>query len=376
MKNRIGLDIRIFGTMHGGIGRYCQELFPRILAMDKENQYYLFYNKKAVDLEQLEVFKKFSNATLVETSIRHYSLGEQISFLKKLNDFNLDLVHFPNFNVPLLYKKPFITTIHDMVHHKIGGAKKSHLLHFYAYKKIIENAGIKARKIITVSEVSKNDIAAFLNVPKDKISVIYEGSSLSTEVTAEQVEKVKMSYLLAKPYFLFVGVLERKKNLVNLTRGFDLFIQKYKADVDLVITGKIDSHYPEVKHKALDIKHNNRVVFTGPVDDAELRALYKGAYAFTTASLHEGFGLPGVEALSFGLPLLVSNIPVFNEIYDNAAIYFDPLNPEDIAEKMNLLVRDSQFYRQIQEKSFNRSLQFDWNKAAGETLEVYKAVSS
>lgn len=376
MGYKIGLDIRMFGTMHGGIGRYEQELFPRILAMDTENKYFLFYNKKAVDFGSLEVFKKFGNATLVETSIRHYSLGEQTSFLKKLNDYNLDLVHFPNFNVPFLYKKPFVTTIHDMVHHKIGGAKKSHLLHFYAYKKVIENAGVKARKIITVSEVSKQDIADFLSVPKEKISVIYEGSSLSSEVSEEQVNKVKKSYLLHKPYFLFVGVLERKKNLINLTRGFDYLIQKYKADVDLVVVGKIDGNYPEIKHKALDIKHSDRVVFTGQVDDSELRALYKGAYAFTSASLHEGFGLPGVEALSFGLPLLVSNIAVFNEIYDNAAIYFNPLSPQDIGEKMNLLVRDSQFYRQIQEKSFNRSLEFDWNKAARETLEVYKVASS
>ena len=87
------------------------------------------------------------------------------------------------------------------------------------------------------------------------------------------------------------------------------------------------------------------------MDDREFRALYKGAYAFVSASLHEGFGLPGVEALGFGLPLLVSNTPVFNEIYDNAAIYFNPLDPEDIGEKMNLLVRDGRFYEQVSEKS-------------------------
>jgi glycosyltransferase involved in cell wall biosynthesis len=291
-----------------------------------------------------------------------------------LNKYPLDVMHFPNFNLPVKYKKPFVVTIHDLVHHKISGHKKSRFLHFLAYKKVIDAAAKNSRAILTVSEASKKDIIGYLQVPPEKVTVTYEGSSLATEITQRQVEEVKRRYLLDKPYFLFVGVLERKKNVVNLTRGFDKFLQKYRINMDLVIVGKADPHYPEIKHSALDIKHPEHLVFTGRVDDKELSALYKGAYAFTSASLHEGFGLPGVEALAFGLPLLVSNTPVFNEIYDNAAIYFNPLDPDDIAEKMNLAVRDEQFYRQLQGKSFYRSQFFDWRITAGKTLEVYKEV--
>ncbi len=96
-----------------------------------------------------------------------------------------------------------------------------------------------------------------------------------------------------------------------MTRGFDYFLQTYKGNLDLVIVGKIDKHYPDIKHSALDIKNSQRLVFTGAVDELELQALYKGAFAFITASMHEGFGLPGVEALAFGLPVLASNINVF-----------------------------------------------------------------
>ncbi|MEK7161519.1 MAG: glycosyltransferase family 1 protein [Patescibacteria group bacterium] len=374
MQKRIGLDIRIFGTRMGGIGRYAQELFPRILSADKENFYFLFYNKKTVDPAELEVFKQFKNARLIETAVRHYSFAEQVSFLRLLNKHDLDLVHFPNFNVPYFYKRPFITTIHDMVHHKISGAKKSRLLHFMAYTKIIEAAAKNSQAIITVSEYSKQDIVKYLNVRPEKIHVTYEGSSLNINVGEGLVSEVKKRYLLRRPYFLFVGVLERKKNIVNLTRGFDYFLQKYKADMDLVVVGKADSHYPEIKHKALDIKNIDRLVFTGQVEEDELRALYKGAYCFATASLHEGFGLPGVEALSFGLPLLASNIPVFNEIYDNACIYFDPLDPKDIGEKMHLLSRDDRFYGQIQEKSFQRSLLFSWDNTVKETLKIHRKI--
>src|SRR6185437_7435786 len=143
-------------------------------------------------------------------------------------------------------------------------------------KKVMETAAKNAREIITVSQYSKNDISHFLQVLADKISVIYEGKSLSAEVSEQEVDQIKKRYLLDKPYFLFVGVLERKKNLVNLTRGFDQFLQKYKVKMDLVVVGKIDSHYPEIKHKAMDIKHSENLVFTGYVDDQELKALYKG----------------------------------------------------------------------------------------------------
>ena len=370
----IGLDIRMYGTGHGGIGRYAKELFPRILAMDKENKYFLFYNQ-SLSAEDLAALKKFSNAELVQSNYRHYSFGEQTAFLKQLNFYNLDLVHFPNFNFPIFYNRPFVVTIHDMVHHKIGGAKKSHFLHFLAYKKVIESAAKKAKQIITVSEYSKKDISHFLQTPAEKIKVIYEGTSINTEVQESFVNEVKKRYVLNNPYFLFVGVMERKKNLVSLTRGFDSFLQKYKAKVDMVIVGKADSHYPDIKHSALDIKNNSHLIFTGHVEDNELAALYKGSYAFTSASLHEGFGLPGVEALSFGLPLLMSNIEVFNEIYDNSAIYFNPLDPEDIGEKMNLLVRDPQFHQQLQQKSFDRSQHFNWENTARETLQVYQVAS-
>lgn len=367
----IGLDMRMLGVSHGGIGRYCRELFPRILASDLSNRYLLFYNKNSADSGDLRIFEKYKNASLIATGIRHYSLGEQLSFLRVLNKSNLDLVHFPNFNAPLFYKRPFVATIHDLVHHKIGGAKKSHYFQFLAYKKIIQNTADQAKSLITVSEYSKKDIENFLQISPAKINVIYEGSSLDPDVPETAVAEVKKRYLLDNPYLLFVGVMERKKNLVNLTRGFDYFLQKHKVKLDLVIVGGADRHYPDIKHKAMDIKNSNRLAFLGFVLDEELRALYKGAYAFVSASAHEGFGLPGVEALAFGLPLLVSNIEVFNEIYDNAGIYFNPFDPADIGEKIQLLARDSQFYEQIQRKSFERSQLFSWDRAAEETLHIY-----
>jgi glycosyltransferase involved in cell wall biosynthesis len=367
----IGFDFRMGGAINAGIGRYIFELLKRVLQHDPENRYFIFYNQNNVDEQDLIALEQYPQATLVATTIRHYSLLEQLWLPRILNHYNLDLMHFPNFNVPVMYRRPFVVTIHDMVHHKISGHKKKTLIFFYAYKYIISQAAAKSLSIITVTNAAKKEILTYLEVPKNKVHVIYEAPFLN-QVAPEQVSKIKENFLVRRPYFLFVGTLERKKNIINLTRGFDIFLEKYKLDMDLILAGKVDRHYPEIKAQALDIKHQDRLVFTDFVNDDDLAALYQGAYAFVTASLHEGFGLPGVEAMQFGLPVLAANTEVFNEVYDNAAIYFDGLDPEDIAEKMFLIANDTQFYAQQQEKSFKRAQAFDWNHAARETLNIYR----
>lgn len=370
----IGFDFRMGGTSHGGIGRYAFELLTHMLKQQTDDQFTIFYNPQIVISSDLAVFQSDERVTLVPTSARHYSFAEQTIFLRQLYRQKLDIMHFPNFNYPIFYKRPFVVTIHDVVHHKLSGHKKSRYWKFLAYKKIIETAAIKSVAIITVSEESKKDIVATLNVPESKVYVTYEAALLS-RVEERTVEAVKRKYLLSRPYFIFVGTLERKKNIIMLAKGFDIFLSKYKLDMDLVFAGKIDAHYPEIKFQAMDITHKNRVVFTDYISDLDLAGLYQGAFAYVNASLHEGFGLPGVEAMSFGLPLAVSNLPVFNEVYDNAALYFDGQNPEDIADKLYLLAKDPQFHAQMQEKSLARSVFFDWAKTASATLDIYREVN-
>lgn len=369
----IGFDFRMGGSINSGIGRYSFELLKAMLELGSLHRFSIFYNKKNVAVEDLEVFNKFDNVELIEANARHYSLAEQTSFLQILNKVKCDLVHFPNFNVPVFYKRPFVVTIHDMVHHKISGHKKSRWLHFQLYKYVISEAAKNARRVITVSESSKSDIVEMLGVPSDKVMVIYEG--VSTETQEEEVLKhVKKTFLLKRPYFLFVGTLERKKNIPQLTKAFDVFLNRYNLDMDLVIAGKIDKHYPQIKEEALKIKHKDHLVFTDYVFDHELAALYQGAYAFVSASLHEGFCLPAVEAMKYGLPVLVSNLPVFNEVCDNGALYFDPNDVDDIAHKMRLLASDNLFYKQCSIKAQARGSIYSWEKAAQETLGLYDEV--
>lgn len=370
---KIGIDFRMRGNDSAGIGRYIFELTTAILQQDTVNSYVIFYNVHNVLQSDLDTLSKHSNVQLVATNIRHYSMAEQVRLPKVLHAHNLDVMHFPNFNVPVRYTKPYVVTIHDMVHHRIGGHKKTHYLHFTAYKYIMQKAAERAVRIIAPSHAAAEDIAHFYPHVQKNISVVYEGTTLQPQ-PEEAVARVKNIFLLRRPYFLFVGTLERKKNIVTLARGFDIFREKYKLDVDLVFAGKVDRHAPDEKYKALHIKHKDNVVFTGFISDADLAALYQGAYAYANASLNEGFGLPGVEAMQWGLPLLVSNTKVFNEIYDSAAIYFDGTDPSDIAEKMHLLVNDTQFYEQQQQKSLKRGVLFSWDNTAKQTIEIYASV--
>lgn len=369
---KIGFDFRMGGSINAGIGRYAFELLTAMIHQEPNNQYFVFYNKNSSNPADISEIKKLG-ATLVQANIRHYSFGEQLQFPRILNRYDLDLMHFPNFNVPLLYKKPFVVTIHDMVHHKISGHKKSRIWKFYAYQYLIQKVAEKAKAIFTVTEAAKLEIIKYLNVPAEKIFVTYEAPAIQ-DITPTPAEQIKQKFLLSRPYFLFVGTMERKKNLPMLAKAFDLFLTKYKFDMDLVIVGKVDNHYPEIKDQVLDISHVNRLVLTGFVEEKDQAALYQGAYAFITASLHEGFGLPGLEAMRYGLPVLASNTAVFNEVYDNGAIYFDPLNPEDIAKHMQLVAQDTQFHAQMQEKSVARVQHFNWAETAKQTLVVYHKV--
>ncbi len=377
---KIGFDFRMGGSINAGIGRYSFEVLSKLLqevnkaGLAEIYQFVVFYHEQNNDPTDLKTLRELG-AELVPANYRHYSVGEQLQFPRLLGKYNLDLVHFPNFNVPIFYRRPYVVTIHDVVHHKISGHKKSRYHKFLAYKYIINRAVVRAEKVITVTETAKQEIIELLHVPSEKIVVTYEAPTRNNEVVAD-FDELSKQFLLHRPYLLFVGTLEKKKNLVNLAKGFDRLLSRYKYELDLVIAGRVDPHHPEVKEQMLAIKHCDNLVFTGFISNAEQAALYQNAFAFITASLHEGFGLPGLEAMDYGLPVLAANTPVFNEVYDNAAIYFDGTNPEDIADKIKILVTDQPFYESMQQKSLERTAQFDWKKTARQTFRIYNQVLS
>ncbi len=369
---KIGLDLRMAGESYG-IGRYSFEMAKAILAADRYNSYVLFVRDAAPFVDAGLTIH--ANVEIVGADFRHYSVGEQVWFCRLLNEHSLDLVHFMNFNVPVAYSRPYVVTIHDVVHHRLPGNKPSHVLHRLAYRYAIGTAARRSARIITVSNFSKREIMEVLGIADQKISVVYEAAT-PVPVTDADVAAARHKFGLTKPYVIFVGVMERKKNIVNLAKGFEVLREKYEMNIQLAMVGSVDSWYPEVVTQAQQIKFSKDLIFTGRVNEIEKYALLKGSQAFVSASLYEGFGLPGVEAMSVGIPLVVANTEVFNEVYDNGAVYFDGKSPDDIADKLNLLLSDQKYSAAIAGNGRERAKMFSWDRAAAETVAIYKSTGA
>jgi glycosyltransferase involved in cell wall biosynthesis len=355
-----------------GISRYIQELTLKLLALDKANQYVLFFNRLTPDLDQL--YRPFGH-DMVATGIGHYSLAEQIQLPFILRKYKLDLVHFPHFNVPLLYSKPFVVTIHDLTHTKFPGRKKSHIPHRIAYNLVLINAIKTAKKIIAVSQATKKEILEhFAGIPTDKIQVVYEGSSEFYSMTNKDDAMALLSkkFGLSKPFLLYVGVWRRYKNLPALAQAFDRLAEQF--DYDLVLAGEPDPFYPEIQAQVMGIKHRDRIRALGRVSEVDLKNLYNAAALTVMPSLHEGFGLPLLESAARGTGVACSDIPTLREVMGQAAEYFDPTNLDNIVDVLAGLLSNPLRMEELANLALNRVKHFSWKQTAAETLNIYQSI--
>jgi glycosyltransferase involved in cell wall biosynthesis len=367
---RIGIDLRMIGG-GSGIDRYITELTHSILTLDKRNEYVLFFRgaEKATD------FEKYHHKVVI-ANIPHYSIAEQLKFPRILKKEKLDLVHFPHFNVPVFFRGNFVVTIHDLTHTLFPGRKKSHIIHRLAYRFIFRNAILKAKKIIAVSNATKQSILDHFKVDGNKIQVIYEGFNAIYKMMDkdEAFEKVSNRFGINKPYILYVGEWRRYKNLVMLARAFDRLRAK-GLDMQLVIAGKPDPYYPEIKEQVMAIKSKDELILPGRVTDEELYWLYNGAKLFVLPSLIEGFGLPPLEAAACGTPVACSDIAALREIMGQGAEYFDPHNLNNMVDILSSILRNDVRLEELANLALRRSSHFSWKKAGEETVNLYQEIS-
>jgi glycosyltransferase involved in cell wall biosynthesis len=367
---KIGLDLRMFGG-GSGIGRYISELTQQILEIDKNNEYVLFFNK--IDDEAKAAYSKFGKK-MVETNIHHYSLDEQFKLPSILNKEKLDLVHFPHFNAPLLYGKKFIVTIHDLTHTKFPGKKKSHLFHRAAYNLVLLNAIKRSKKIIAVSNSTKQEIKEYFSLPDEKIKVVYEGFNSKYGVMDREVAwgKIADKFKISKPFLLYVGVWRRYKNLPALAQVFSRLVDQ-GHDIELVLAGEPDSFYPEIKDQVFAIKHKDKIRAVGRVSDENLNYLYNACRLFVLPSLAEGFGLTALEAAACGAPIAAADIPTLREILGQGAEFFDPKNNDNMYDVLNSLIPADNRLEELANLGLSRSKHFSWKQAAQETISIYES---
>ncbi|HBL52237.1 MAG: hypothetical protein A3D24_02035 [Candidatus Blackburnbacteria bacterium RIFCSPHIGHO2_02_FULL_39_13] len=368
---KIGIDARLWGVKHTGIGRYVEELVKSLQQIDKENEYVLFCrNDDTRNIPEVKGWKK------VIADINHYSLKEQFTLHKVYRSENLDLLHVPHFNVPIFYKGKFVVTIHDLLWHDLKGLSvttlpaPAYIVKYFAYRSVVGNAIKNSQKIIVPSNFIKNDLISKFSLPDEKIVVTYEGVSESR--SGNNSESVLKEYGIKKPYLFYVGGLYPHKNVERVVNALTFLRKEQKlSDLKLVVVGSRNVFQDRFKKFLKETGTEDVVNIIGGVDDRELSALYKNSEAFVYATLSEGFGLPGLEAMAWQTPVLCSDIPVLKEIYKDAAIYFDPSNIISISQSIQKIMCDKNLRSNLIKKGVKFCKTYSWTKMARETLGVY-----
>lgn len=366
---RIGIDARFFGPQERGLGRYVERLITYLEAIDEQNEYVLFLRRASWDLWQ----PKNARWRKIMTDYRWYTVAEQLAMPAIFRSARVDFVHIPHFNVPVLYRGPFVVTIHDLILHDFPTARASTLepirfkMKFAAYEYALRRAITRARSIITVSQYVKADIAKKFRVPESKIVVTYEAADpLLNPAPFERLAERGVT----QPYILYVGNVYPHKNLERFLLGVQRAVQ-HGERFQLVLAGGRDYFSRRLETLRNELKLSN-VHFFGFASDQELAALYAHATAYFFPSLSEGFGLPGLEAMQAGLPVYAARASCLPEVYGPAAAYFDPRDPADMAASISRALHDTMERQRLRAAGQERVRQFSWAQMARQTLALYE----
>ena len=370
---KIGIDARFIGPKGTGIGTYTQNLIANLQKIDTKNQYLIFLKKE--NWQNVKISSKNFDKILADVS--WYSLEEQLKMGSIFKSSNLDLVHVPHFNVPIFYSGKFIVTIHDLIHHHfpqtVSTTKNPVIfkLKRLGYHLIFKNALTRSKKIIVPSNFVKEDLIANCKVNPSKIALIYEAAEEG------YLQKTHHSQLITHHNLIYVGNAYPHKNLEKLLYAFKILNTKYKIlNTKLILVSPRDVF---AQRLVTEIKKRNlqdKVELLGWQNSAALVKLFAKSTAYVSPSLSEGFGIPALNAMASNLPLICSSIPTYREIYGEAAIYFDPNNPSDIAQKIKKVLEDSKTRSDLVKKGSVQVKKYSWLKMAKQTLEIYKSVLS
>jgi glycosyltransferase involved in cell wall biosynthesis len=359
---RIVIDARESGT---STGRYIDRLV--------ENLHKLNPNYKIILLakpHRVEHFKEIApDFTIIETPYKEFTFSEQIGYLRQLRKLEADLVHFGKTEQPVLYRGKVVTTVHDLITASFRNPAKNFVVFStkqLVYKWVVKIVAAKSKGIIVPSSFVKKDLVAYTKISSKKITVTYEASDQIKDkpVAIHELEGVK--------FIMYVGRPQPHKNLNRLVLAFSK-LQEDHPDLILVLVGKKDVLYQQLENYV----HSNQiknVIFTGFVGEGTLRWLYEHTAAYVFPSLSEGFGLPPLEAMEHGAPVISSNATCLPEIYGNAALYFDPIDVSDIASKINSVLSDNDLRTHLIARGKEQVAKYSWKRMAEQTLELYHKI--
>jgi glycosyltransferase involved in cell wall biosynthesis len=375
---RVGLDGRGLCNINRlrGIGRYTARLVESLVELAGEDiRFVLFgygdgpdtgllapYILDRVEWRELPRLEGFSFAGL---------LGEHLLMAREVDKAELDLFHAIDHNMSPFLRCPSIVTVHDLILLVLRGpylgptAWSWMLAHRFAAR--------RARFVVAVSENTKRDVESIWGIPGERVAVVYEGVTPTYHPVEERevVSAVCSGYGIRSPYFLYLGGFDPRKNLYNMLLGFKRFLLATGGDFQLVLCGDAVGFEGYLEDELEEQGLGRNVVLTGFVPEKDLPALYTGATAFLCLSLYEGFGLPLLEAMACGTPVLASRSSSIPEVVGDAGLLVDPLEPGEIAAGMERLAGDGDLASELSSVGRERAAGFRWEKAAASIIELY-----
>lgn len=367
---RIGIDARLVFYHQAGIGQYILHLTNALAALDQTNEYFLFQSRK--DRTHLVNAPNFHRRILWTPSHHRF---ERLAMSAEMLPHTLDILHSPDFIPPLKTRAPNVITVHDLAFLLYPRFLTPEAARYYGQ---IDPASRSAAHIIAVSQSTKRDVTRLLGVPDDKVSVIYEAAPPRSRPMDRAAARrhVQQKYGIEGDFILFVGTIEPRKNLPTLLAAYKKLLDSYKTTARLVIAGHKGWLAEEVDQAVIKHKLADAVCFLGSVPNEELAHLYNAARVLALPSFYEGFGLPPLEAMASGTPVIVSNISSFPEVVGDAGLLIEPGNVDAWAIALHRILTEDDLHAELSAKGLKRAALYSWERTARETLNVYKKVAT
>ncbi len=367
---RIGIDIHTITGLMQGVRTYTFNIVDHLLRADSENEYFLYITEPN---KKINTIFSQDNVTFKQIFPHSRIIRIPISFPVRLYLDSIDVFHCQYMGPPLA-KTPYVVTLHDIIHEYLPELYPKTLRYFMSL--LYPLSAKRASRILTVSESSKRDIVKYFKVPEEKVVVTYNGVS---EKFHQITEREKIKWVLKKhgvmdEYILFVGRLEPRKNISGLIKAFHDIKRNNKIKHKLVIVGMNYFRYKEIFNVVNNLGLQDEIIFTGRVEDDDLPMFYNGASLFVYPAFAEGFGLPPLEAMACGTPVISSNTSSLPEVIGDAGILIDPYNTQGLARAIYEVLSDKNLQERLKIKGLKRSKKFSWDNSAKKTLEVFSDI--
>jgi len=366
---RIGIDARLTHYRQAGISQYILQLIEGLARCDSEDEFVILQSVKsrAPILDR----PNFVRRSLLTPSHHRF---EQLTLPVEISAARFDVLHSPDFIPPFHRNCRSVITIHDLVFMLYPHFLTKDAARYYGQ---IDQAVRRTDAIIAVSQATKHDVMRLLGVPENKVTVIYEAASpvFRPIKMPDLRQRVRGRFGIPGEFILFVSTIEPRKNVSTLLRAFRQFLDVYRREIKLVLAGEKGWLFDEVFRLVAELKLEKEVIFLGRVSTEELLWLYNTAETLVAPSIYEGFGLTPLEAMACGTPVIVSNVSSFPEIVGDAGLFIDPGCADELMVAMQRILSDSELRASLIEKGLKRAALFSWDKAAQETLALYRSLA-